>query len=60
MKCCRRQIQGNTPRESSNPITSLSGFTFGWVQFRSADSYTKASNLLLLITTKPPKDAFLH
>ena len=57
-------------------MTSLPGFTFGWVQFRSADAYTKASNILLPITTstgvwelhtfkdfnmaKPPKDAFPH
>ena len=57
-------------------MTSPPCFTFGWVQFRSADAYTKASNLLLPITTstgvwelhtfkdfnmaKPPKDAFLH
>jgi hypothetical protein len=50
------------------------GFTFGWVQFKSDDSYAKASNLLLPIITptdlwelhtfkdfnmaKPPKDAF--
>ena len=111
MKCCLRQIHGNTRRESSNAITSLpqnrlmftlqsgspatlkkhnvlraflrfgdfaylfykTGFTFGWVEFRSADAYAKASNLLLPITTstgvwelhtikdfnmaKPPKDA---
>ena len=76
MKCCQRQIHGNFPRESSNPMISFPGFTFGWVQLRSADAYAKASNLLLPITTstgvwelhtfkdfnmaKPPKDAFPH
>ena len=76
MNCCRREIHRNTPRESSYAMTSLPGFTFGWVQFRSADTYAKASNLLLPITTstgawelhtfkdfnmaKPPKDAFSH
>ena len=74
--CCRREIHGNTPRESSKPMTILPVFTFCWVQFRSADAYTKESNLLLPITTstgvwqlhifkdfnmaKPRKDAFPH
>ncbi len=57
-------------------MTILPVFTFGWVQFRSADAYTKDSSLLLPITTstgvwqlhtfkdfnmaKPRKDAFPH
>ncbi len=57
-------------------MISLHSFTFGWVQLRSADSYAKASNLLLPITTstgvwelhtfkdfnmaKPPMYGFLH
>jgi hypothetical protein len=29
----------------------MTGFTFGWVEFKSTDAYDKASNLLLPITT---------